>query len=119
MADKSTKDEAIKESKDWVDIEGHELLRSPGKVKGSDQIRLVSKLKSLGYMDDGVTEGSVDFLSMDLDALADFIDWVAAKFALDPDKFDEFTMGEDGYLKAMNLSVAYAAVLGKEKKSES
>lgn len=105
--------------KDWVEIEGHELLRSPGKVKGSDQIRLVGKLRDLGYLGDDVTSGGVDFLDMDLDALADFIDWVSAKFAINPDKFDEFTMGEDGYLKAMNLAVAYAAILGKEGKSES
>lgn len=107
---------SAEEVPDWATVEGHELLRAPGKVKGSDQIRLIGKLKNLGFLEDEEGDGAdteVDILSLDLEGLADFIDWVSDKFALDPEKFDEFTSGEEGYLKAIQLTIAYAATLGK------
>lgn len=99
----------------FEDVDGHELLKPFKTVKGSDQLRLLGKLKSLG-----VTEGDgTNALDLELDALADFIDWVAERFALDVAKFEAFTSGQDGYERALNLAIAYAGALGESGSSKS
>ncbi|WP_172121392.1 hypothetical protein [Actinomyces faecalis] len=61
----------------------------------------------------GVLEDSED-VDLDLNQAADFIDWVAERFAPDVEAFEEFTMGPGGLERALNLVVAYAGELGKD-----
>ena len=117
---KSTK-AAVAEAKqqDFSEIEGSELLVPFSKVKGSDQARLVNRLKSLGLFSEDETGGgdedsSVPIDSLDLEAVADLIDYVSEKFAVNSAKFDDFTRGSGGMERAVNLAVGFAGELGKE-----
>ena len=126
MADNTKKPQDRKPSKeevaeaqqqDFSEIEGSELLVPFSKVKGSDQARLVNRLKSLGlFSDDTDSEGGDDvaFQDLDLEAVADLIDYVSEKFAVDSGKFDDFTRGCGGMERAVNLAVGCAGELGKE-----
>lgn len=107
MTNKTTATEAgVEEDIDFNEVEGNHLLRPFEKVKGSDQLRLLASLRKLGVEDDG----SVDDLDMEL--LADFIDFVAEKFAVSQLEFDKFTAGKGGFERALNLAIAYAGELG-------
>ncbi|UEJ82641.1 hypothetical protein Bra3105_17710 [Brachybacterium halotolerans subsp. kimchii] len=98
----------------FEDIDGHELLKPFSKVKGSDQLRLLAQLRGLGIVDDADdTSEDVNIDDLDFEKVADLIDYVSARFAIDPEKFDEFTTGDGGYDRAMQLAVAYAGELGK------
>src|SRR5690625_4531 len=126
MADNTKKPQDRKPSKeevaeaqqqDFSEIEGSELLVPFSKVKGSDQARLVNRLKSLGlFSDDTDSEGGDDvaFQDLDLEAVADLIDYVSEKFAVDSGKFDDFTRGSGGMERAVNLAAGFACELGKE-----
>lgn len=128
MADNTKKPQDHKPSKeevaeaqqqDFSEIEGSELLVPFSKVKGSDQARLVNRLKSLGLFSDDEDEdededSSVNIDSLDLEAVADLIDYVSEKFAVDSGKFDDFTRGSGGMERAVNLAVGFAGELGKE-----
>lgn len=92
------------------EIEGHELLKPISQVKGSDQTRLLGRLQSLGLVGDG--ESNVD--DLELEAVADLIDYVSERFAVDSTKFDNFTKGAGGYQRAMSLAIGYAGELGKD-----
>lgn len=112
---KAAADEA--KQQDFSEIEGSDLLVPFAKVKGSDQARLVNRLKSLGlFSDDTDSEGGddVSFQDLDLEAVADLIDYVSEKFAVDSGKFDDFTRGSGGMERAVNLAVGFAGELGKE-----
>lgn len=92
------------------------LLRPIKTVKGSDQLRLLARLKAMGFFgEEKKTKGKSkpEELEIDLDVMADFIDYVAEKFALDQAKFEEFTMGPGGYERALQTVVEYASVLGE------
>lgn len=100
------------------------LLRPVKTVKGSDQLRLLARLKDLGYLNDepapkGKAKVKAEERPVDLDKMADFIDYVAEKFALDTKKFEEFTMGPGGYERALEVVVEYATSLGEENGSAS
>ena len=95
------------------EIEGHDLLRPFSQVKGSDQVRLLGRLTRLGLIDDAEDgDSTADLSGMDLEEIADLIDYVADHFAVDVQKFEEFTSGRGGYERAMTLAVAYAGELG-------
>lgn len=116
---KPTKAEATEaKQQDFSEIEGSELLVPFSKVKGSDQARLVNQLKKLGlFSDDTDSEGGDDTVSvdsLDLEAVADLIDYVSERFAVDSAKFDDFTRGSGGMERAVNLAVGFAGELGKE-----
>lgn len=117
---KSTKAAVAEEKQqDFSEIEGSELLVPFSKVKGSDQARLVNRLKSLGLFSEDETgggdeESSVPIDSLDLEAVADLIDYVSEKFAVNSAKFDDFTRGSGGMERAVNLAVGFAGELGKE-----
>ena len=117
---KSTKAAVAEEKQqDFSEIEGSELLVPFSKVKGSDQARLVNRLKSLGLFSEDETgggdeESSVSIDSLDLEAVADLIDYVSEKFAVNSAKFDDFTRGSGGMERAVNLAVGFAGELGKE-----
>ena len=96
------------------EVEGHELLRPLSKVKGSDQTRLMARLKRLGLLDEGDGEATtIGFDDLDLDQVADLIDYISERFALDSDEFDEFTCGEGGFTRALSLVMAYVGEMGK------
>lgn len=99
---------------DFSEVEGSELLVPFSKVKGSDQARLVNQLKKLGLFSDDEDDDTVSVDSLDLEAVADLIDYVSERFAVDSAKFDDFTRGSGGMERAVNLAVGFAGELGKE-----
>lgn len=99
----------------FSEIEGSELLIPFSRVKGSDQLRLLGRLRSLGLItedEDGTDGDGVAFDDLDMEVVADFIDYVAERFAVSRDDFEHFTMGRGGFERALNLAVAYAGELG-------
>lgn len=111
--------EVVAEAQERFDeVEGHELLRPLSKVKGSDQTRLIARLKRLGLLDEAEGEaagesGRFNVVDLDFDEVADLIDYISERFALDSAEFDEFTCGEGGFERAMNLAMAYVGEMGK------
>ena len=89
-------------------MDGADLLIPFNKVKGSTQARLLARVQALGIDDTDEDTG------LDLDVVADFIDYVTDTFAVDKEKFEDFTAGRGGFERALNLTVAYAAELGKD-----
>ena len=107
--------EVVAEAQERFDeVEGHELLRPLSKVKGSDQTRLMARLQRLGLLDEaGDDAGQGGIADLDLDEVADLIDYISERFALDSAEFDEFTCGEGGFVRALNLVMAYVGEMGK------
>ena len=107
--------EVVAEAQERFDeVEGHELLRPLSKVKGSDQTRLMARLQRLGLLDeagDDADQGGI--ADLDLDEVADLIDYISERFALDSAEFDEFTCGEGGFVRALTLVMAYVGEMGK------
>lgn len=107
--------EVVAEAQERFDeVEGHELLRPLSKVKGSDQTRLMARLQRLGLLDEAEGEaGQGGIADLDLDEVADLIDYISERFALDSAEFDEFTCGEGGFVRALSLVMAYVGEMGK------
>ena len=107
--------EVVAEAQERFDeVEGHELLRPLSKVKGSDQTRLMARLQRLGLLDEAKGDGDeIGFDDLDLDEVADLIDYISERFALDSAEFDEFTCGEGGFVRALTLVMAYVGEMGK------
>ena len=107
--------EVVAEAQERFDeVEGHELLRPLSKVKGSDQTRLMARLQRLGLLDEaGDDAGQGGISDLDLDEVADLIDYISERFALDSAEFDEFTCGEGGFVRALTLVMAYVGEMGK------
>ena len=107
--------EVVAEAQERFDeVEGHELLRPLSKVKGSDQTRLMARLQRLGLLDEAEGEpGQGGIADLDLDEVADLIDYISERFALDSAEFDEFTCGEGGFVRALTLVMAYVGEMGK------
>ena len=107
--------EVVAEAQERFDeVEGHELLRPLSKVKGSDQTRLMARLQRLGLLDEAEGEpGRGGIADLDLDEVADLIDYISERFALDSAEFDEFTCGEGGFVRALTLVMAYVGEMGK------
>ena len=107
--------EVVAEAQERVDeVEGHELLRPLSKVKGSDQTRLMARLQRMGLLDEAKDDGGeIGFDDLDLDEVADLIDYISERFALDSAEFDEFTCGEGGFVRALTLVMAYVGEMGK------
>ena len=93
---------------EFNELDGADLLIPFNKVKGSNQARLLARVQALGIDDTEEDTG------LDLDVVADFIDYVTDTFAVDKEKFEDFTAGRGGFERALNLTVAYAAELGKD-----
>ena len=107
--------EVVAEAQERFDeVEGHELLRPLSKVKGSDQTRLMARLQRPGLLDEaGDDAGQGGIADLDLDEVADLIDYISERFALDSAEFDEFTCGEGGFVRALTLVMAYVGEMGK------
>ena len=107
--------EVVAEAQERFDeVEGHELLRPLSKVKGSDQTRLMARLQRLGLLDEaGDDAGQGGIADLDLDEVADLIDYISERFALDSAEFDEFTCGDGGFVRALTLVMAYVGEMGK------
>lgn len=111
----------------FANIEGSHLLRPIKTVKGSDQLRLLAKLREVGLMGDDKPKKTTkaatakakeaEIMDMPLEGLADLIDYVGEKFAHKPEEFEAFTMGEGGFERAIELVVSYAGLLGEGKSS--
>ena len=90
----------------FEDMDGHELLRPLSTVKGSDQARALNQLSKI--------RGSLQGLeAVDLDKVADLIDYVAEHFALDVEEFEKFTSGEGGMSRAFLLTLTYLSLMGE------
>ena len=113
MATRKTATKAPQDHKiSFDEVEGSELLVSINQVKGSDQLRLLGQLTSLGLLDDkGSSE--VEVADLDFEKVADLVDYVSARFAKSPKEFDEFTKGKGGFERALNLAISYAGALGE------
>ena len=107
--------EVVAEAQERFDeVEGHELLRPLSKVKGSDQTRLMARLQRMGLLDEAKGDGDeIGIDDLDLDEVADLIDYISERFALDSAEFDEFTCGEGGFVRALTLVMAYVGEMGK------
>ena len=106
LTDHKKSDEEIQ--LEFNELDGADLLIPFNKVKGSNQARLLARVQALGINDTEEDTG------LDLDVVADFIDYVTDTFAVDKEKFEDFTAGRGGFERALNLTVAYAAELGKD-----
>ena len=106
LTDHKKSDEEIQ--LEFNELDGADLLIPFNKVKGSNQARLLARVQALGIDD------TDDDAGLDLDVVADFIDYVTDTFAVDKEKFEDFTAGRGGFERALNLTVAYAAELGKD-----
>lgn len=106
LTDHKKSDEEIQ--LEFNELDGADLLIPFNKVKGSNQARLLARVQALGIDDTDEDTG------LDLDVVADFIDYVTDTFAVDKEKFEDFTAGRGGFERALNLTVAYAAELGKD-----
>ena len=107
--------EVVAEAQERFDeVEGHELLRPLSKVKGSDQTRLMARLQRLELLDKAdENAGQGGIADLDLNEVADLIDYISERFALDSAEFDEFTCGEGGFVRALTLVMAYVGEMGK------
>lgn len=101
----------------FYEQEGHELFRPLKTIKGSDQMRLLGRLKKMGLINSNSKRKTNP--DLDLEELADLVDYVGEKFTHDPKAFDEFTSGEDGYTRAISLAVGFAQLVGESKSSGS
>lgn len=91
-------------------IEGLDLLVPFDQVTGATQARFLNHLKNLQVEE--ATEATIT--DLDLDKLADLIDFTAEKLAKNTAEFEKFTSGKGGFERALNLSIYYANELGKE-----
>ena len=73
----------------FYEQEGHELFRPLKTIKGSDQMRLLGRLKKMGLINSNSKRKTNP--DLDLEELADLVDYVGEKFTHDPKAFDEFT----------------------------
>lgn len=108
--DHKPSDEAIAEAqqKRFEDIEGHEHIVPFGKIKGSDQLRIIGRIKKLGLGDGDGEEADID-----LDGFADFIDWIGLRYTVDQKKFEEWSGGAGGIGRTMKLAMGLLSELGK------
>ena len=106
LTDHKKSDEEIQ--LEFNELDGADLLIPFNKVKGSNQARLLARVQALGIDDTDEDTG------LDLDVVADFIDYVTETFAVDKEKFEAFTAGYGGFERALNLTVSYASELGKD-----
>lgn len=108
--DHKPSDAAIAEAqqKRFEDIEGHEHIVPFGKIKGSDQLRIIGRIKKLGLGDGDGEEADID-----LDGFADFIDWIGERYTVDQQKFEDWSGGEGGIGRTMKLAMGLLSELGK------
>lgn len=99
------------QKKRFEEIDGHEHIKPFGKIKGSDQLRIIGRIKSLGL--GGKDEDDVDEKDIDLDGFADFIDWIGERFTVDQDAFEAWSSGEGGIGRTMKLAMGLLSELGK------
>lgn len=94
----------------WPDVDGAELLRPPAELRASDQARVLARLGAFEQID-------VETVA-DLDKVADLIDWIGERFAVDEDRFSRWSQGDGGMSRAMALAMAWGAEVGKLSTSE-
>ena len=117
MANKKAAKETT-EKVNFEEVPGHELLRPAGSIKGSDQARLLARAAKLSDSLGGLKNIDLDnpaeaLEKIDFDALADMIDYIGERFAVDVEKFEEFTCGEGGMNRAFVLTFSYLGLLGE------
>lgn len=100
--------------KEFSEVEGSEHIVPLGKIKGSDQLRIIGRLKNLG-----LGEGDTSANDLDMDAFADFIDWIADRYTVNKEKFEEWSGGPGGMIRTLQLSMALMSELGKGMESVS
>lgn len=101
------------QQKRFEDIEGHEHIKPFGKIKGSDQLRIIGRIKALGLAGKDGDAEEADEKDIDLDGFADFIDWIGERFTEDQDAFEAWSSGEGGIGRTMKLAMGLLSELGK------
>lgn len=99
------------------DTPGAELLTPPSEITASAQARLIARMEPVianVHELEGDGDKARSIKDLDLDALADFIDYVVENFAADRKGLDEFTKGAGAFTKTANLVIAYGNELGKD-----
>lgn len=95
----------------FEEVEGHEHIVPFSKIKGSDQLRIIGRIKALGL---GGGEKDEDAeTEIDMDGFADFIDWIGERFTVDQKKFETWSSGQGGIGRTMKLAMALLSELGK------
>ena len=97
------------QKKSFSEIEGHEHIKPFSRIKGSDQMRIIGRLKNLGITSGKDNEDS----DLDLDGFADFVDWIAENYTVDQKKFEEWSAGDAGMIRTMKLAMGLLSELGK------
>lgn len=96
----------------WENVPGHDLLLPPGEILPGDQIRLlrlVAKLNDTMPGDDSM----LTMININGEILADLLDLVRNRLAVDTAAFDQFTRGFDKLEQTLELVFGYTALLGK------
>lgn len=100
--------------REFSEVEGSELIVPFSKIKGSDQLRIIGRIQSLGIGADT----DADTSDIDMDNFADFVDWIATNFTVDQKKFEDWSGGTGGISRTMNLCMALLGELGKGMNSD-
>lgn len=104
---KRTNKEILEElQQEFSEIEGAEHIVPLGKIKGSDQLRIIGRLKNMGL-------GDGEESDIDMDGFADFIDWIAERYTVDQEKFEDWSGGPGGMTRTMKLAMGLMSELGK------
>lgn len=107
---KRTNEEIFEDlQQDFSEIEGSELIVPLGKIRATDQMRIMGRIQRLGLMDAG-EDGKTD---LDLDGFADLVDWIGEKFSVNQAKFEDWSSGAGGMSRTMKLCMALMSELGK------
>lgn len=91
---------------EFSEVEGHELLKPFSQIKSSDQARLMQRLR-------GAIGDDAEDTDIDLDAFADFIDYLEENYVVDAAGWQEFSTGSGALHRTMELVMAYAGEMGK------
>ena len=107
--DKKPSQKEVQEAlqKDFNEVEGSEHIVPFSKIKGTDQMRIIGRMRSLGIGDDD-TESDINF-----EEFADFVDWIGEKYTVDQEKFEAWSAGPGGMVRTLKLATALLGELGK------
>ncbi|MFW0183769.1 hypothetical protein ACN082_09760 [Rothia sp. CCM 9417] len=101
-----------KAQKNFSEVPGSQYMVPFRKIKGSDQMRIINRLRKL--MPEGTDAEEFDASEMDLDDFADFVDYLADNWTVDKEGFESFTSGSGGMVRTLELAMAFADELGKD-----
>lgn len=105
-----TEDEVVVEDKPFSEVEGADLLIPPETLTASQTMRLMGRVQA-AYAD---APGGGGVFDMNTDTIADLIDFIGERYAVNQADYDDFGRGGKGLGRMLTLITAYAAELGKD-----